>query len=181
MNEINTILLIVDIQEKLIKGIPNKSEITNNVSKLIKASKVLGVEIIYSEQNPNKLGSTIKELQDEEQNNTYSKMGFSCCSCRELMIQIENSKKKIIVIVGIETHICIQQTCLDLISKGFEVYLILDGINSRKAIDHETAIKRIESKGAVVTTTEAVIFEWCRTADRKEFKSISSVIKESAI
>ena len=181
MDKSNTILLIVDIQEKLIKSITSKNELISNIRKLIKASRILELEIIYSEQNAKKLGNTIKEIQPIELDSIYDKMSFSCLNCEGLKQQLYRSNKKNIILVGIETHICVLQTCLDLLSNKFNTYLVLDAISSRKSIDHDTAIKRLESAGAFLTTAETTIFELCRTADRKEFKAISTIIKGNDI
>ena len=177
INEHNTLLLIVDIQERLIKAITNHDSLLNNVIKLIKASEILDIGKIYTEQNPHKLGPTINILKSSKNSQTYHKMSFSCCECIEVKKALADKGKINIVICGIESHICILQTALDLLRSNYNVIVVIDAVASRNCIDHEISIQRLHSNGAVITTTEAVIFELCRTAKRPEFKEISTLIK----
>ena len=179
MEECDTALLVIDVQTKLIDGIKNKNELIRNLSKLIKVSKILDVETIISEQNPDKLGNTIECINIDETNNMFNKMTFSCLKNAECLKEILSLNKRNIVISGIESHICVLQTCLDLISNRFNTYLVVDAIGSRNDLDHKIAVKRMQSAGAILTTTESAIFEWCKSAERKEFKPISKIIKES--
>ena len=104
-------------------------------------------------------------------------MTFRCIPSDQLMDKIYASRKRNILICGIETHVCIQQSALDFIAKGFNVFIPIDATGSRKLIDHDTSIKRMSSSCIQITTTESAIFEWCKTADRGEFKLISSLVK----
>ena len=179
MEEANTRLIIIDMQKRLIEGIHNKDKIINNIRKLIKASHILGIEIIYTEQNPKRLGCTLDNLLLSKEHVIYSKMSFSCVNCEELLNEIYENHQKHIVICGIESHVCVQQTVLELMSKGLVVYLVADAIGSRHLIDNEIAIRRMGNSGAILTTAESTIFEWCKTSSRKEFKEISKIIKEN--
>lgn len=174
----NTILLIIDVQERLIKAVLNREEIVWNIKKLIRASSIMGLNIIFSEQNPEKLGKTIREIKYNGVGETYEKMSFSCCDSSGIMNIIKSKAKSNILICGLETHVCIQQTCIDLLSKGYHPYIAVDAISCRKLIDHEIALRKLESAGVVLSTTETAIFELCKTAERKEFKEISKIIKE---
>tara|TARA_Y100001968_G_scaffold74550_3_gene65979 strand:+ start:2743 stop:3288 length:546 start_codon:yes stop_codon:yes gene_type:complete len=178
MLEEDTILLVIDLQERLISAINNNSLTIKNIEKLVASANILGISIIFSEQNPDKLGKTIKSVLGDKFTKTYNKMSFSCSGNEELLEEIKSEKKKNIVIAGIESHVCVQQSCLDLIDQGYRTYVIADATNSRNPIDHEIALRRLESNGACITTAESAIFEWCKTADRKEFKAISKLIKE---
>jgi len=169
-------LLIIDIQEKIIKPIFNKDSITKNIKKLIKAYQILEENIFVSEQNPLKLGRTIPELLPKARFKKIEKMEFSLASRKEFLKELENKKITNLIVCGIETHICIQQTVLDFLQKGFEVVLISDAMGSRNCIDHEIALQRMTQKGAILTTTESIIFELCKTANRKEFKEIRDII-----
>ena len=104
-------------------------------------------------------------------------MSFSCCGASMFNEKLQQERKKNILITGIESHVCVLQTCLDLISRGYNTYLVIDAISSRNLLDHQAAIKRLNANGSILTTTETVTFELCRTAERKEFKSISKLIK----
>ena len=169
-------LLIIDIQEKIIRPIFNKDSITKNIKKILNAYQILDENIFVSEQNPLKLGKTIPELLPKEGFKKIEKMEFSLANIQEFLKELENKKITNLIVCGIETHICIQQTVLDCLLKGFEVIIIADAMSSRNRVDHEIALRRMIQMGAILTTTESMIFELCKTADRKEFKEIRNII-----
>ena len=169
-------LLIIDVQEKIIRPIFNKDLITKNIKKLIDAYQILEENIFVSEQNPFKLGATISELLPKNGFRKFEKMEFSIAKLEEFLKELADKKISNLIVCGIETHICIQQTVLDCLQKGFEVFLISDSIGSRNRVDHEIALQRMTQSGAILTTTESIIFELCKTADRKEFKEIRNII-----
>jgi len=169
-------LLIIDVQEKIIRPIFNKDLIIKNIKKLVNAYQILEENIFISEQNPLKLGATIPELLPKNGFKKIEKMEFSLAKIQEFLEELKNKKITNLIVCGIETHICIQQTVLDCLEKGFEVILISDAMGSRKVVDHEVALQRMTQKGAILTTTESIIFELCKTSDRKEFKEIRNII-----
>ena len=169
-------LLIIDIQEKIIKPIINKDSVIKNIRKLINAYQILEENIFISEQNPLKLGGTIPELLPKAEFKKIAKMEFSLANIKDFLKEIKNKKITNLIVCGIETHICIQQTVLDCLKKGFEVILISDAMSSRNKADHEIALQRMVQRGAILTTTESIIFELCKTADRKEFREIRNII-----
>ncbi len=169
-------LLVIDIQEKIIKPIFNKDLLIKNIKKLIDAYQILEENIFISEQNPLKLGVTIPELLPIIGFRKIEKMEFSLAKLKDFTKELENKKITSLIVCGIETHICIQQTVLDCLQKGFEVILISDATGSRNKVDHEIALQRMTQGGAILTTTESIIFELCKTADRKEFKEIRNII-----
>ena len=169
-------LLIIDVQEKIIRGIFNKDLITKNIKKLIDAYQILEENIFLSEQNPFKLGATIPELLPKNGFRKFEKMEFSLAKLEEFLKELKDKKISNLIVCGIETHICIQQTVLDCLQKGFEVILISDAMGSRNRVDHEIALQRMTQNGGILTTTESMIFELCKTADRKEFKEIRNII-----
>jgi len=169
-------LLIIDVQEKIIRAIFNKDSITKNIKKLIDAYQILEENIFVSEQNPFKLGATIPELLPQNVFKKIEKMEFSLANIKEFLKELKNKKVTNLIVCGIETHICIQQTVLDCVKKGFEVIIVSDAMSSRNRVDHEIALKRMVQQGAILTTTESIIFELCKTADRKEFKEIRNII-----
>jgi len=169
-------LLIIDVQEKIMKAIFNKAFITKNIKKLIDAYQILEENIFLSEQNPFKLGATIPELLPKNGFKKIEKMEFSLANIQEFLRELKKKKITNLIVCGIETHICIQQTVLDCLQKGFEVILVSDAMSSRNKLDHEIALQRMIQKGASLTTTESIIFELCKTADRNEFKEIRNII-----
>ncbi len=140
-------LLIIDIQEKIIRPIFNKDSIIKNIQKLVNAYQILEENIFVSEQNPLKLGLTIPELLPKPGFRKIEKMAFSLATIEEFSKELKNKKITNLIVCGIETHICIQQTVLDCLQKGLEVVLISDAMGSRNRIDHEIALKRMTEGG----------------------------------
>ena len=163
-------LLIIDIQEKIIRPITNKDLITKNIKKLIDAYQILEENIFVSEQNPLKLGTTISELIPRAGFKKIEKMEFSLAKRPEFKKEILSKNITSLLVCGIETHICIQQTVLDSLQQGFEVFVISDAMASRNKLDHKIALERMKNSGAILTTTESIIFELCKTANRRNLK-----------
>ena len=110
--------------------------------------------------------------------NKIKKMDFSLASSEELLDEFDNKKITNLIVCGFETHICIQQSVLEFLEKGYKVFVISDAMGSRNNLDHEISLQRMLHKGAIITTTESIIFEICKTSDRKEFKEIRNIIKD---
>jgi nicotinamidase-related amidase len=178
MSRGDTALVVIDAQEKLIPAVVGSARVVWNVRRLLDAASILGLPVIASEQYPKGLGATVAELASRLPDRP-SKVMFSC---RELAGQFSGLRQRQIVkllLCGIETHVCVQQTALDLMADGWRVYVPVDGVSSRAEIDHATALRRMEASGAVLTTAEAALFEWCETAAAPEFKQISQLVRES--
>ena len=170
-------LLVIDTQEKIIAPIHNKDSIIENIQKLSKAYQILDENIFVSEQNPVKLGKTIPNLLPKVSFKKIQKMDFSIASSNYLLDELRNKEITNLIICGFETHICIQQSVLEFLRKGYEVLVISDAMGSRNNFDHEISLQRMFYEGAIITTTESIIFEICKTSDRKEFKEIRNIIK----
>ncbi|MEL7496949.1 MAG: hydrolase [Planctomycetota bacterium] len=183
MNVDDTALVIVDIQERLLPSIENGERLVASVKKLIEAAIILGVETAVTQQYPKGLGATVESLAEPLKlisNHPFAdKTMFSCRECDELFDRLSRRGVSKILLCGIETHVCIAQSALDLMTRGFEVYLSVDAVGSRKPVDHRVALRRLESAGCTLTTSEAAIFEWCVQAGSDKFKRISKLIKES--
>ena len=177
MNREDTALLVVDAQEKFLAVVPNSARIIWNIRRLIDAARVLGMPIAAMEQYPEKLGPLAPELK-QRLGQVSSKLAFSACQCGDVFKRWSDDGIFRVLVCGIETHVCIMQTALDLAANGFEPYVAVDASGTRHAIDHETALRRMESAGVVLTTTEAAMFEWCRVAGTPEFKQLSALVKE---
>ena len=162
---IKNALLLIDIQEKIIFPIKNKDSIIGNIQKLLNAYQILDENIFVSEQNPHKLGKTIPNLLPKVSFNKIQKMDFSIASNKDFLDEIDNKNITNFIICGFETHICIQQSVLELLQKGYEVVVISDAMGSRSNLDHEISLQRMLNKGAIITTTESIIFEICKTSD----------------
>jgi nicotinamidase-related amidase len=177
MNREDSALLVVDAQVKLLEIVPGSERIVWNIRRLLDAAAALGVPIAATEQYPDRLSPTVPELK-ERIGPVPDKLCFSACACGEIFERWKSDNRNRVLVCGIETHVCIMQTALDLVAAGFEPYVAVDAIGARHVVDHETALRRMESAGVILTTTEAAMFEWCKTADRPEFKKISALAKE---
>ena len=177
--EAQTLLLIVDIQQKLIGNIKENKLILFNIKKLIDACNLLNVRIAITEQNPLKLGKTLETIADNNEYPVFEKMEFSCARNKNCVNYISEYNFKNIIVCGIESHICILQTSIDLLQKGFNVLIPRDDIGSRNEIDNDTAFLRLILSGAVPSTTESLICELCKTSSRKEFRDVSKILKNS--
>lgn len=174
-------LLIVDVQEKLIPLLPGKNRIVWNLGRLLAGARILEVSVAATEQYPRGLGSTIETLAAplaEVGAPVPEKLRFSCAECSEIFVDWRDRGIDQILVAGIETHVCIMQTVLDLMSDGFDLFVAVDATGSRYAVDRDTALHRMEASGATLTTTEAALFEWCGIAGTEAFKSISQLIRE---
>lgn len=174
----STALLIIDVQERILPVINNHQMIVDNILKLTKGFKVLSLPIFYTEQYPKGLGPTIKAITEELGNiKPFEKMTFSCSGAEELFIQFKQQHLSQIVVCGIEAHVCVQQTVLDLLENNFQVNVSADAISSRKETDCKTALERMRHHGAEVTTTESILFELLQVCGTPQFKDISKLVK----
>lgn len=173
----DTALLVVDVQGKLITLIPDHGRIVWNIRRLLDGAEVLGVRVAATEQYPKGLGPTVPELA-ARCGSAVAKIGFSCGSCPEIFHGWREQGIAKVLVAGIETHVCIQQTVLDLLAFGLRVYVAADATGSRSPVDRDIAIRRMDSAGATLTTTEAALFEWCAVAGTPEFKQISRLVQE---
>lgn len=176
----DTLGLIIDYQEKLIPVINNHKELVNSSKILIEGLNILDVPMIVTEQYKKGLGETIGEIKsvlENIQHSTHDKLAFSCGDDEEIIKAIKSYGKKSIIICGIETHICVLQSVIDLIQLGYQVILVTDCTSSRKETDKEVGLKRAEKEGAILTTYESILFELTRRAGNNTFKAISKLIR----
>ena len=179
ISENETLLLILDMQQKLINNIKENQLLIFNIKKLIDTCNLLNVSIAFTEQNPLKLGMTIGSILDEKEYPTFEKMEFSCSKNKNFISYINKYDFRNIIVCGIESHICVLQTSIDLLEKGFNILLPRDAIGSRTVMDNDTAFLRLVLSGAVASTTESLICELCKTSSRKEFREVSKILKKS--
>ena len=152
----NTALLIIDIQRKILPVILNHQTIVDNTLKLIRGFKILSLPVYYTEQYPKGLGNTIEEIQKELTGITpFEKMSFSCSGAENLFDKLKSTNQ--IVVTGIETHVCVQQTVLDLLANNFQVNIVADAVSSRKEIDYKIALERMKSPDKAKPTQHAAI------------------------
>lgn len=172
-----TSLVVVDVQEKLIPKIQKHEQVVANIRFLLEVAELLEVQRVATEQYPKGLGPTVESLVAKLPDPRADKVGFSCCAVEAFVPELYRTQKKRVVLTGIETHVCVMNTALDLLAESFWVYLPIDAVGSRYAVDHETAIRRLEGAGVIPTTTETVAFEWLGGANHPKFKEVSKLIQ----
>lgn len=173
-----TALLIIDIQERIINAMFSPQEVLANTIKLIKGFKVMNIPVFITEQYPKGLGTTASEIKAELGDaEPVQKMTFSCSGAGELFLNLKIRNIDQVAVCGIESHVCVQQTVLDLLANGFQVDVAADAVSSRKEKDYETALQRMRSHGAEITTTESILFELLNVCGTDEFKQVSKIVK----
>src|SRR5262249_5586547 len=165
-------LLVIDVQEKLLPKIFNAEGLVRNIAFLIDGARLLGVPVQATEQYPRGLGPTVPPLA-ERLPERPDKVAFSSCACKSVIETFRREARPKIVLAGIETHVCVLNTALDLLALDFRVYLAVDAIGSRFVVDHDTALRRLEQAGAILTTVEGCVFEWTGGAQHPRFKDVS--------
>jgi len=172
------VLVIVDIQERLAAVMSERQKVIDNCLHLIEISKLLRIPILLNEQYPKGLGSTVGELREAvEVYEPLEKISFSCCNGSVFPRLLSSFGRKKIILVGMETHVCILQTCLGLLKEGYHVHAVSDAICSRTEENFKTGIGFMRDAGAVVTCTETVLFQLLERAGTEEFKVMSKRIK----
>ena len=171
-------LLVVDVQGKLLDRIDGRDGMLANVVRLIKAAGLLGVPVLATEQYPKGLGPSVPEVAALIPNRA-EKTAFHCCAAAPVLETLHARGIRKVTLAGIEAHVCVAQTALELLSMNFRVQVPADAVSSRHAFDRDIALRRLEHAGAVVTSTEAAIFEWTESADHPRFKAISALVKEA--
>lgn len=170
--------MVIDIQEKLFPLMDRHEALLKKCSQLIEGLKILGVPLLVTEQYPKGLGSTIGEISSM----TFSfpvveKMAFSCCDEPAVLGNPALKNRKTVIVFGIEAHVCVLQTTIDLMDAGYQAVVVADCISSRNREDKQLAVERMRSEGAVITSCESILLELARVSGTDEFKAISRLIK----
>ena len=174
----NTILVLIDFQERLFPAMHDKEKLLQDVIKLIKGAGVLEIPIILTEQYPKGLGPTIPEIKELLPDiQPIEKVCFSCCDSEAFCKSLVSLKRKQVLIAGIEAHICVYQTAMALARAGYEVQVVSDCISSREPEDKAVALYRIGAVGVIPTSTEMALFELLQVAQGDKFKQISNIVK----
>lgn len=171
-------LLIIDFQQSMIKAIASWEQIADKVHQLIQSANTLAVPILLTEQYRKGLGETLPQLlQNIDSPMVIHKEHFSACLEPDFLPSIASLHRSKIVVVGMETHVCVLQTCLDLLKSGYQVHLVADAVASRTDANRGIAIDLLRQAGAVITSTEIVIFQWVCRANTDTFRKILPIIK----
>jgi len=173
-----SVLVLIDVQERLFPHVYEQARVLSRIDLLIYAAKLLHVPLVLTEQYPRGLGRTIDAIRQalpEEQ--PLEKMDFSCLPALGFRERLSSLKRDQIVLAGIETHICVTQTALDLSSQGERIFVVADATASRRPLDAQTALRRLDRNGLTILTAESVVFEWLRRAGTEEFKALQPKLK----
>ena len=172
--------MLIDIQEKLAPHIAEHRKLLKKTAILIQGLQALNIPIMVNEQYPKGLGHTLPELTQllsEKNTPVFEKTTFSACDTPTSWHHIAQQNRNNVILFGTETHVCVMQTALDLLDNGMQPIIITDAVGSRDLYDRKIAIRRMRRAGAVVTTTEAILFELCRSSEDPAFKTISALVK----
>lgn len=174
-------LLIIDIQTRLTSVMPEKvlERLKKNSNLLLTAAELLAIPVFVTQQYPKGLGPLEQEIVDAlpEGTNHFEKTCFSSARAENFMQKLEATGRKQVIIAGIEAHICVLQTAIDLLCSGYQVFVMIDAISSRQRDNYENAIHRLQQAGVIVCNTESVVFEWLQDARHEHFKVISELTK----
>jgi len=174
----NCVLLVVDVQERLVAAMENKIDFLRNLLSCIKGAEILGLPILWTEQVPEKIGKTIPEVADLLKKHTpIKKISFSCYRNSDFLKAFKKLKRKQVLIVGIEAHVCVYQTAQDLLAAGCEVLVVADAVSSRTLRNRDLGFERIKTIGGSLSSVEMALCELLRTATGEKFKQILSLIK----
>ena len=174
------LLVVIDVQEKLCAAMDANvlAQLTKNTGILLESAGELAMPVIYTEQYVKGLGPTLAELKEKAPAAPcHEKLTFSCCGNEAFIEQLKESGRTQIIITGMETHVCVLQTVLDLLDAGFTVHVVKDAVMSRSNDNRQTAIEAMVLAGAVPTCTEAVVFQLLKIAGTDSFKKLSKLVK----
>jgi len=172
-------LLVIDVQKRLVQVMSDRESILRNCETLITAAKTLSVPVTVTEQYPKALGNTETALSEAlpPQTTAVEKTCFSSCAAQDFDNHFTYSENSQAILCGIESHVCVLQTTMDLLNKNQQVFIVADAVASRSRDNKNIALNRMQQAGAIITTTESILFEWMRDAKHEHFKTISALIR----
>jgi nicotinamidase-related amidase len=173
----NSLLLIIDVQERLLPVIYEGDVVLKNINTLIKAAEILGLDMIITEQYPKGLGCTVSELLYSDSTEIYEKDTFSCLLQPDLLEKIRENQKTDLILCGVEAHICVLKTALDALDQGFKVHIVADAVSSRTPQNKQLGLDRIKQSNGYIVSMEMILFMLMERAGTDTFKAISKLIK----
>lgn len=173
-----SLVVVVDVQPKFMEGCLNYEKTLNRIKFLVECANRLEVPVVATVQYPERMGGTEEELDGMIEGPALAKMSFSCCGNQDFLQVVRDSGARQVVLVGCETHICVCQTALDLLSLGVEVYLAMDAVTSRSAEASKLTVKRLRDAGAWICHTESAVYEWMGEAGTDEFRDVLKIVKK---
>jgi nicotinamidase-related amidase len=177
----NAVLIVIDVQEKLMPVIDGASSVVRNIERLVRGAHILGVPVLLTEQYVKGLGPTVGAVRTAlEESGGYAPIEKNCFSahgCEAFTTRLAALGRRQIILAGVETHVCVYQTAIDLVGAGFEVVLPADAVSSRTSENREIAIRRLVAEGVKLSSTEMALFELLGVSGTDEFRAISRLIK----
>jgi nicotinamidase-related amidase len=171
-------LVVVDVQQRLLPAIFEKERVLQNVLRLIQGAAILKVPVFATEQYRKGLGPTAPEVAAAIPGFApIEKLSFSACGAAVFLTALKNRKVSETILCGIEAHVCVTQTCLDLLEKGASVFVVADAVSSRTPENYRVGLGRMRTAGAIIVSTEMVLFELLEQAGTAEFKQILNLVK----
>jgi len=173
----DSVLLVIDIQNKLLDLVHDSHKVLDNQIIMAKVANIFGLPVLFTEQYPKGLGPTNSSLLEHLEGEGMSKLAFSGCGDPGLTEGLQTLGRKTVFVMGIETHICVMQTCLDLLEAGYKVHLVSDACASRRKLNHRLALERLQTAGAIISSVEMALFEIAERAGTPEFKAAQALIR----
>ncbi len=171
-------LVLIDVQEKLLRVMHNPETTVKNCSILIQIANALDIPVLWCQQYPVALGPTSPRLTENlTRSFPIDKRSFSCCGSTEFTEKLHSLQVDTAVLCGVETHVCVFQTAMDLLRQGLKVQVIADAVDSRSEQNKQIALNRLAANGVVISSTEMLLFELLRTSEHPQFKALSALIR----
>lgn len=178
LNALEAVLVMVDFQGRLAEIVDRSELVAPNALRMVKGCQALGVPILPTLQVPEKLGPILSELEESLENvPTIAKSNFSALREPDFLLALHKTDRKQVILTGIEAHVCVLQTGIDLLDAGFQVHVLSDGVFSRTPENHDLALQRLYECGATLSSLEIALFEMIRSSKHPEFRTISRLIK----
>jgi nicotinamidase-related amidase len=173
------VLVIVDVQEKLCRAMDDKvlERLTGNINVLQETAGTLGIPVLVTEQYVKGLGETLPPIREKLTTPALEKMTFSCCGDSAFLDKLRVLNRRQIIVVGMEAHVCVLQTVLELLDAGYHVHLVRDAVMSRRKENWLVGMEGAKAAGAVITSTEAAMFQLLRVAGTEEFRKLSKLVR----
>jgi nicotinamidase-related amidase len=178
LDQDNTVLVVLDVQERLMRVMCQKERVIDSITKLLHLSRLFSLPLVLTEQYPRWLGPTVPEVRELlPAYEPIEKLDFNCCNVDPFNDRLESTGSKSIILVGVETHICIFQTCSSLLKRGYEVHVPQDAVDSRTCENWNVGLGLMRDSGAVITSTETVVYQILKRVGTKNFKEMLKIIR----
>ncbi len=174
-------LVVIDVQEPFARAMQDRAALAKNITTLVRIAKIVGAPVFVTEQYPEKLGPTVPEIRLAlEETGVYQPLGklaFSCCAADGFVERIYQAKRDTLLLTGMETHVCVQQTALEALSLGYKVHVVSDAVTSRRREDWTLALEKLRHAGAIISGTEMAAYELLGRAGTPQFKAAQEFLK----